>query len=345
MTMSFEALKKNRSNSLNKLNSQLEKISQKSYSDPNEGKMWKPTRDKAGNGFAIIRFLPAAQGEEMPFVRLWDHGFQGPTGLWYIENSLTSIGKDDPVSELNSKLWNSGVDSDKEQARKQKRRLKYIANILVIKDSGNPANDGKVFMYQFGKKIFDKLNDLMNPQFEDENPINPFDFWEGANFRLKIRQFEGYPNYDKSEFDSSSPIANSDEEIEAIWNKQYKLQELVAEKNFKDYNELKAKLYRVLNLNGDSPSSTSTAEEDTDFELDMNNFNMKSQDAPSMKEVETTSPSMASRSFLSNVVLAFPKLSTHHTTSPLSSISDMGSVAEGTIFPSFSHAATRGTNS
>jgi len=291
MTMSFEALKKNRSNSLNKLNSQLEKISQKSYSDPNEGKMWKPTRDKAGNGFAIIRFLPAAQGEEMPFVRLWDHGFQGPTGLWYIENSLTSIGKDDPVSELNSKLWNSGVDSDKEQARKQKRRLKYIANILVIKDSGNPANDGKVFMYQFGKKIFDKLNDLMNPQFEDENPINPFDFWEGANFRLKIRQFEGYPNYDKSEFDSSSPIANSDEEIEAIWNKQYKLQELVAEKNFKDYNELKAKLYRVLNLNGDSPSSTSTAEEDTDFELDMNNFNMKSQDAPVMKEVETPSPS------------------------------------------------------
>lgn len=291
--MSFEALKKNRSNSLNKLNSQLEKISQKSYSDPNEGKMWKPTRDKAGNGFAIIRFLPAAQGEEMPFVRLWDHGFQGPTGLWYIENSLTTIGKDDPVSELNSKLWNSGVDSDKEQARKQKRRLKYIANILVIKDSGNPANDGKVFMYQFGKKIFDKLNDLMNPQFEDENPINPFDFWEGANFRLKIRQFEGYPNYDKSEFDSPSPIADNDEDIEAIWNQQHKLQELVAEKNFKDYNELKAKLYRVLNLDGDAPMATGTAEEDTDVDLDMSNFGAKTQEAPVMKEVEAPSPSPA----------------------------------------------------
>lgn len=291
--MSFDALKKNRSNSLNKLNSQLEKISQKSYSDPNEGKMWKPTRDKAGNGFAIIRFLPAAQGEEMPFVRLWDHGFQGPTGLWYIENSLTTIGKDDPVSELNSKLWNSGVDSDKEQARKQKRRLKYIANILVIKDSGNPANDGKVFMYQFGKKIFDKLNDLMNPQFEDENPINPFDFWEGANFRLKIRQFEGYPNYDKSEFDSPSPIADNDEDIEAIWNQQHKLQELVAEKNFKDYNELKAKLYRVLNLDGDAPMATGTAEEDTDVDLDMSNFGAKTQEAPVMKEVEAPSPSPA----------------------------------------------------
>lgn len=293
MSMSFDALKKNRSNSLNKLNSQLEKISQKSYSDPNEGKMWKPTRDKAGNGFAIIRFLPASQGEEMPFVRLWDHGFQGPTGLWYIENSLTTIGKDDPVSELNSKLWNSGVDSDKEQARKQKRRLKYIANILVIKDSGNPANDGKVFMYQFGKKIFDKLNDLMNPQFEDENPINPFDFWEGANFRLKIRQFEGYPNYDKSEFDSPSPIADNDEDIEAIWNQQHKLQELVAEKNFKDYNELKAKLYRVLNLDGDAPMATGTAEEDTDVDLDMSNFGAKTQEAPKMKEVEAPSPSPA----------------------------------------------------
>ena len=293
MTMSFDALKKNRSNSLSKLNSQLEKITTKSYSDPNEGKMWKPTRDKAGNGFAIVRFLPATQGEEMPFVRLWDHGFQGPTGLWYIENSLTTIGKDDPVSELNSKLWNSGVDSDKEQARKQKRRLKYIANVLVIKDSGNPANEGKVFMYQFGKKIFDKLNDMMNPQFEDENPVNPFDFWEGANFRLKIRQFEGYPNYDKSEFDSPSPIADDDSDIEAIWKQQHKLQELVAEKNFKDYNELKAKLYRVLNLSGDAPNATGTAEEETDTDLDMSSFGAKTQDAAPMKEVSTPSPSPA----------------------------------------------------
>ena len=282
MTMDFNALKKNRSSSLNKLNSQLEKISQKSYSDPNEGKMWKPTRDKAGNGFAILRFLPASSGEEMPFVRVWDHGFQGPTGLWYIENSLTTINQDDPVSEYNSKLWNSGIDDDKAQARKQKRRLKYVANVLVVKDSANPENDGKVFMYQFGKKIFDKLNDLMNPQFEDETPVNPFDFWEGANFRLKIRQFEGYPNYDKSEFDSPSAIADSDEEIEAIWNQQHKLQELVDPKNFKPYAELKAKLYRVLAL--DEEASTPSTAMDEDDDLDLSNMGAKTAPEPTLKE-------------------------------------------------------------
>ena len=278
MTMSFDALKKNRSASLDKLNSQLEKISTKSYSDPNEGKFWKPTRDKAGNGFAIIRFLPAPQGEEMPFVRIWDHGFQGPTGLWYIENSLTTLNQDDPVSEYNSKLWNSGIDSDKEIARKQKRRLKYVANIQVIKDSANPANDGKVFMYQFGKKIFDKLNDLMNPQFEDETPVNPFDFWEGANFRLKIRQFEGYPNYDKSEFDAPSALSNDDAELERIWNQQHSLQELLDPKNFKSYSELKAKLYRVLALD-EEPSTPTVAEDDSD-DLDLSNMGNMQSSAP-----------------------------------------------------------------
>ena len=267
---SFDSLKKNRTKSLNKLNEQLDKLSQKSYSDPNEGKFWKPTRDKAGNGFAIIRFLPAPQGEEMPFVRIWDHGFQGPTGLWYIENSLTTLNQDDPVSEYNSKLWNSGIDSDKEQARKQKRRLKYVANIYVVKDSANPENDGKVFLYQFGKKIFDKLNDLMNPSFEDEQPVNPFDFWEGANFRLKIRQFEGYPNYDKSEFDSPSPLFDDDSELEGVWEKQHSLQELLDPKNFKSYTDLKTKLYRVLDLSEDAgPTAASSYEED---DLDLSNM-------------------------------------------------------------------------
>ena len=293
MTMDFNALKKNRSSSLNKLNSQLEKITQKSYSDPNEGKVWKPTKDKAGNGFAIIRFLPAAQGEEMPFVRIWDHGFQGPTGLWYIENSLTTINQDDPVSEYNSKLWNTGIDTDKELARKQKRRLKYMANILVVKDSGNPDNDGKVFMYQFGKKIFDKLNDLMNPTFEDEAPVNPFDFWEGANFRLKIRQFEGYPNYDKSEFDGASAIADEDSAIEGIWNQQHKLQELVDPKNFKSYAELKAKLYRVLALDEEASAPTSATDDDDD--LDLSSFGNKSAPEPTLKEaMPQSSPSAPS---------------------------------------------------
>jgi len=284
INMSFDALKKNRSSSLTKLNSQLEKITQKSYSDPNEGKMWKPTRDKAGNGFAIIRFLPAAAGEEMPFVRIWDHGFQGPTGQWYIENSLTTINQDDPVSEYNSKLWNSGLESDKELARKQKRRLKYVANILVVKDGANPENDGKVFMYQFGKKIFDKLNDLMNPQFEDETPVNPFDLWEGANFRLKIRKFEGYPNYDKSEFDAPSAISDDDAELERIYNSEHSLQELIDPKNFKSYNELKAKLYRVLALD-EEPSTPAKAADD---EFDLSNMGNTQEAAPQPTIAEAT---------------------------------------------------------
>jgi len=267
----FSSLKKNRTKTLDKLNSQLEKISSKSYQDPNAGKFWKPTRDKAGNGFAVIRFLPAPQGEEMPFVRLWDHGFQGPTGLWYIENSLTTLNQDDPVSEFNSKLWNSGVESDKDQARKQKRRLKYTANIYVVKDSGNPENEGKVFLYQFGKKIFDKLNDLMNPTFEDEDPTNPFDLWEGANFRLKIRQFEGYPNYDKSEFDPASPLSDDDAELERIWGEQHSLEEIVSEKNFKSYAELKTKLYRVLDLQNDEPTASAPVTETAD-ELDLSDM-------------------------------------------------------------------------
>jgi hypothetical protein len=267
----FSSLKKNRSKTLDKLNSQLEKISSKSYQDPNAGKFWKPTRDKAGNGFAVIRFLPAPQGEEMPFVRLWDHGFQGPTGLWYIENSLTTLNQDDPVSEFNSKLWNSGVESDKDQARKQKRRLKYTANIYVVKDSGNPENEGKVFLYQFGKKIFDKLNDLMNPTFEDEDPVNPFDLWEGANFRLKIRQFEGYPNYDKSEFDPAGPLSDDDAELERIWGEQHSLEEVVSEKNFKSYAELKTKLYRVLDLQNDEPTASAPVTETAD-ELDLSDL-------------------------------------------------------------------------
>jgi hypothetical protein len=233
----------------------------------------------------------------MPFVRIWDHGFQGPTGLWYIENSLTTIGADDPVSEFNSKLWNSGIESDKEQARKQKRRLKYVANVLIVKDSANPDNDGKVFMYQFGKKIFDKLNDMMNPQFEDETPVNPFDFWEGANFRLKIRKFEGYPNYDKSEFDSPSPIDADDSVIEGIWNQQHKLQELVDPKNFKDYNELKAKLHRVLALN-EEPSDPTTAVGDADDDLDLSSLGNAATSAPqptmpaAMPEMSSTTMSM-----------------------------------------------------
>ena len=243
--MSLATLKK--SNSLDKLlgavqaeNAPQEK---KSYVDD---RIWKPTMDKTNNGFAVIRFLPAVEGEDMPWVKVWNHAFQGPTGQWYIENSLTTIGQNDPVSEMNSAYWNSGVESDKEIARKQKRKLQYFANILVIKDSANPQNEGKVMLYRFGKKIFDKCMEAMQPAFEDENPVNPFDFWEGADFKLKIRKVDGYWNYDKSEFDAPSPIFKNDDEIEAVWKKQYPLAEFSAESNFKSYDELKKRLDTVL---------------------------------------------------------------------------------------------------
>lgn len=291
----FDALKNNRKKSLDKLKGQIDKISSKSYADPNADKYWKPTRDKAGNAFAIIRFLPGTDpsGEEAPFIRSWDHGFQGPTGLWYIEKSLNTINKDDPVSELNSQLWNSGVEDDKEQARKQKRRLKYVSNIYVVKDGANPDNEGKVFFYEYGKKIYDKINDAMFPQYEDEQAMNPFDMWEGANFRLKVRMFEGYPNYDKSEFDSSEPLLDDDDKMEEIFNQQHSLKELLDEKNFKSYSELKTKLYRVLNLTGSSIDASRTAEDDVDKNLDMSKLG-KETAAPQMKEATYTSMNNAS---------------------------------------------------
>lgn len=286
MASNFSALKKSRSKAFDKLNEQISKLSTKQSFGDDE--YWKLDRDKAGNGYAVIRFLPAPEGEDMPFVRMWDHGFQGPTGQWYIENSLTTIGKDDPVSEFNSKLWNSGIEADKEQARRQKRRLSYHANIYVIKDSANPSNEGKVFKYKFGKKIFDKLNDLMNPEFEDESPVNPFDFWEGADFKLKVREVEGWANYDKSEFDTPGPLKSSkgaelsDEELEQIWKQQYSLQEIIDPKNFKSYDELKAKLDRVLGLSGDdtSPAKGSTRDdEEMDYRPNFKERSRKEEEA------------------------------------------------------------------
>ena len=246
---SLSELKKNRNSFLQKLNKEIEKIDtpseSKSYIDD---RFWKPEVDKSGNGYAVIRFLPPVQGEDVPWARVFNHGFQGPTGLWYIENSLTTLGKKDPVSEYNTQLWNSGIEANKEIARKQKRRLTYISNIYVISDPKNPQNEGKVFLYKFGKKIFDKINDLMNPEFEDETPVNPFDLWEGANFKLKIRKVEGYQNYDKSEFDSPGQLLETDDELEAVWNSQYPLVEFLAEDNFKTYDELKERLDMVLAL-------------------------------------------------------------------------------------------------
>ena len=252
MTTNFQALKQNRKSDFDKLTSELNKLNTTVPQGSSEDdRFWKPDVDKAGNGYAIIRFLRAPAGEDMPFVRIWDHGFQGPGG-WYIEKSLTTLNKPDPVSEMNTKLWNSGVESNKEIVRKQKRRLSYYSNILVINDPTRPENNGKVFLFKYGKKIWDKINEAMHPQFADEKAINPFDFWDGANFKLKIRQVEGYRNYDKSEFESSSPISQDDSEIEAIWSKEHSLQELIDPKHFKSYEELKMRLEKALGVAGDS---------------------------------------------------------------------------------------------
>ena len=229
----------------------------KSYGDD---RFWKPTVDEGGNGYAVIRFLPAGEGQELPWVRYWDHFFKGPSGQWYIEKSLTTIGQNDPVSELNSRLWNSGVEDDKEIARKQKRRLHYVSNILVVSDPSNPANNGKVFLYDFGKKIFDKIMDKMQPEFPGEEPVNPFDFWNGADFQLKIRNVAGYRNYDKSEFKAPSALFEADEvKLEATYNQMFDINEFVEPTSFKPYDELKGRLQVVLGEAVGANAVTSTA--------------------------------------------------------------------------------------
>lgn len=235
--------------SLEAINSKLNKLSdQDSGKKSGDTRFWQPSVDKSGTGYAVIRFLPPSPNEDVPFIRVYDHGFQGPTGLWYIENSLTTIGKPDPVSEYNSTLWNTGIEANKDIVRKQKRRLHFISNIYVIQDPENPKNEGKVFLFKYGKKIFDKINEAMNTQFGDEEPINPFDLWQGANFKLKIRNLDGYRNYDKSTFDSSGPLLSDDDKMEEIWKSQHSLNEFLNESNFKPYAQLKERLVKVLNL-------------------------------------------------------------------------------------------------
>ena len=203
----------------------------KSY---NDDIYWKPELDKSGNGYAVIRFLPAPDGEDLPWAKVYSHAFQGPGG-WYIENSLTTVNKKDPVGEVNRKLWNSGIDSDKDIARKQKRKLSYYTNIQVVRDPAHPENEGKVFLYKFGKKIYDKITAAMQPEFEDETPINPFDLWEGANFKLKICKVAGFWNYDKSEFDSVSALDTDDAKLESIWKEEHSLTSFTNADQFKTY--------------------------------------------------------------------------------------------------------------
>ena len=243
--MSFANLKKQ--SSLGSLTSKLVKEMEKNSNSGNgsDERLWKPEMDKTGNGFAVIRFLPAPEGEDLPWAKIYTHAFQG-TGGWYIENSLTTIGQKDPVSEYNRGLWNSGNEKDKETVRKQKRKMSYYSNIYVVKDPANPANEGKVFLFKYGAKIFDKITEAMQPEFEDETPINPFDFWQGANFKLKIVKKDGYWNYDKSEFDRVAPLLDDDDAMEAIWKKEYSLTAITAADQFKSYDDLEKRLKYVL---------------------------------------------------------------------------------------------------
>ena len=295
--MSFENLKKqSKLGSLTeKLVKEVEKMNTGSSGGADE-RFWKPEMDKTGVGSAIIRFLPAPEGEELPWVKMYSHAFQG-NGGWYIENSLTTIGQKDPVSEYNRELWNSGSDKDKETVRKQKRKLSYYSNIYVIKDPAHPENEGKVFLFKFGKKIFDKILNAMQPEFEDEEPINPFDFWGGANFRLKIRKVEGYWNYDKSEFDSPSALLDDDDALEALWKKEYSLSAIVAPDQFKSYEDLEKRLKYVLGQKSaraavqeqedeyDSYTQTPSKEESVIAELEQSYARSKS---PSLPKIETS---------------------------------------------------------
>ena len=265
--MSFANLKKQ-----SKLGSLTQKLVKEVEKMNNTGgsaddRNWKLECDKSGNGYAVIRFLPAPDGEDLPFVKLYSHAFQGPGG-WYIENSLTTLGKKDPVSEYNTQLWNNGTDAGKETARKQKRKLTYISNIYVVKDPANPENEGKVFLYKYGKKIFDKLTAAMQPEFEDEEAIDPFDFWQGANFKLKAKNVAGYRNYDSSEFAAPSPLLDDDDAMESIWKKQSSLEEFSAASQFKTYDELKTRLEYVLGKRGATPVAQDPEVQEEEYEVE-----------------------------------------------------------------------------
>jgi hypothetical protein len=243
---SFSELKKNRKSDFAKLNEEITRITQRVYDKQDDDRFWRPELDKAGVGNAIIRFLPAPQGEDLPYVRYFEHSFQGPTGNYFIELCPTTIGKECPVCKHNNMLWNSGVEANKALVSQQKRKLRFISNILILKDTAKSDAEGQVKLYRYGKKVFDKINELMHPSFEDEEAINPFDMWEGANFKLRIRTVDRYPNYEKSEFDKVAPISEDDKYLEELWKKEHSLKAFVDKKHFKSEETLDAKLKRIL---------------------------------------------------------------------------------------------------
>lgn len=285
MTLDIQSLRKMRTNDFSKIQSQFEK-----EANPGSGyqddRIWKLEGDKAGNGTAVIRFLPRHPDDELPWVKMFSHSFQGPTGKWYIENSLTTIGQDDPISEENSRLWATGLESNQNIARDRKRKLSYYFNILVVSDPKNPQNEGKVFIYRCGKKIFDKIMDKANPTYEDESPVNVFDLWEGANLKLRMRKKDGYVNYDESLFMEPSPVADTDEEILEIVNKQYRLGEFLEQKNFKTYDELKKKFVSVMASDTFKPQTAEELINEKDEPAVAEAPKAKEKSAPKQKEAK-----------------------------------------------------------
>ena len=278
-----------------------------------DDRLWKPEMDKSGNGYAVVRFLPAPEGEDLPWVKLYKHAFQGPGG-WYIENSLTTLGQKDPVSEYNTTLWNNGTDAGKEEARKQKRKLEYYSNISVVKDPANPQNEGRVMHYKYGKKIFDKIMAAMQPEFEDEEPINPFDFWQGADFKIKIKKVAGYWNYDSSEFARQAPLLDGDDDaLESLWKQEHSLAELVAADKFKDYDALKKRLDYVLGIKGTPRfQDQETVEEEEQFRRENRgeSLNSLSEDRGNFNSPDITysSPSSSSDEDEDDALSYFQKL-------------------------------------
>ena len=312
--MSFSNLKKQ--SSLGSLTSKLVKQVEKMNNTGGGGddRLWKPEMDKTGNGYAVIRFLPAPDGEELPWAKLYSHAFQGPGG-WYIENSLTTIGGKDPLGEYNRELWNSGRDEDKDTVRKQKRKLSYFANIYVVQDKANPQNEGKVFLYKFGKKIFDKIMEAMQPEFEDETPINPFDFWTGANFKLKLKKVAGYWNYDSSEFDRPGPLLDDDDALEQIWKQQYSLEAETAPDKFKTYEQLENRLNMVLGKKSPAQRVQETEteydgyrQEDTSVEDELKRSAARAKDTFNAPDITPSAPVESQSSEEDDALAYFQKL-------------------------------------
>jgi len=303
--MSFDNLKRNRTD-LNKLVEQAQATTgNTTVRESDDPRFWQPTRDKAGNGYAVVRFLPGDAEAATPWTRYWDHAFKGPTGQWYIEKSLTSIGQQDPLSELNQKMWNSGMESDKAIVRQRKRNLKYIANVLVVSDPADPSNEGQVKLFRFGKKIFDKIMDAMQPQFPDEKPMNPFDMWEGADFTIKIRKVEGYPNYDASSFKSPSAISSDDSYLEEIYNKQHDTSEWTDPKNYKSYDELKKRLDMVL---GETTARSAEGRVNQAIELDDEIPMFETRSAPAPQHRSAAAADIATAEDEDDIMSQFAKL-------------------------------------